>query len=101
MKIKHALEMDSPQIWKYETDQKDGVCVIAKEPMVIKFTFEFYGDKFFDVLEIEQLIDEMLKEPVSVEGAAQELGDIFKDYEVTASGRSAGHGWITSIQQPI
>jgi hypothetical protein len=99
MKIEHALKLPNSQQWKYETDIKNGVCAIANEDMVIKFSLEFFGSSFYDVLEIEKIINKLLDSPVSVEGAAHDLGTIFKGYRVTASGRSEGHGWITSSSQ--
>jgi len=84
------------QMWTYETDEKKGICIIAKDPMQIKFKFEACGRAFFDVLEIDAAIDELLKVPVSVEGIADQLKELFPSLSITASGRAFSHGWITT-----
>ena len=81
--------------WKYETDEKTGICVIAKDKMTIKFRFECTGDKFFDVLKIDEVIDALLKKPVSVEGIVVDLAIVFQGMKITGMGRAESHGWIT------
>ena len=84
------------QCWKYETDEKTGVCLIAKDEMKIKFCFESDGTEFLDVLKINEEIDSMLSNPVSVEGAADHLHGIWPFLTITAMGRAFSHGWITT-----
>lgn len=85
------------QNWQYETDEKEGICIIAKDKMVIKFHFEQENSNaFYDVLEIDAVIDGALKDPVSVEGMVDYLSDTFQGLTITAMGRAASHGWITS-----
>lgn len=85
------------QKWTYETDEKTGICIIAKDAMQIKFVFECRAtNKFFDVLKIDKVIEDKLKEPVSVEGMADYLHSVFPSLTITATGRAFSHGWITS-----
>jgi hypothetical protein len=84
------------QNWKYETDEFSGTCIIAKDDMTIKFVFEHYGNKFFDVIKIDEQIDKLLLEPVSVEGIADDLAAFLPGVTVTAMGRAFSHGWITA-----
>lgn len=71
--------------WIYETDEMDGVCIIAKDAMKIKFKFHSYSNEFHDVLKINQVIQEKLKEPVSVEGMADFLAVAFPELSITVS----------------
>lgn len=96
MIIEPEVETNHEQLWVYETDEKKGVCVIADDDMQIKFRFESDGTKFYDVLKIDAEIEKALREPVSVEGMADHLHDLFPMLDVTAMGRAFSHGWITS-----
>lgn len=82
--------------WVYESDEKVGICLLTGEPQTIQFKLECESDKFYDVMEIENYIDLVLKDPVSVESAADSVSKGFIDYKVTVRGRSINHGWITS-----
>lgn len=84
------------QNWKYETDEFKGVCEIARDVMVVKCVFECTSKSFFDVLQIDAFIRNLLECPVSVERLAEKLADAFPSLQVTVSGRAATHGWITS-----
>jgi hypothetical protein len=84
------------QVWRYETDELEGVCEIAHDKMVVKCTLATTSNKFFDVLEIDRLIRRLLESPVSVERLAEQLSDCFPDYSVVVAGRAKTHGWITS-----
>lgn len=83
-------------MWKYETDELEGVCEIAHDRMVVKCTLATTTNKFCDVLEIDRLIRRLLESPVSVERLAEQLSDCFPDYSVVVAGRAKTHGWITS-----
>ena len=94
--MKPVVDTKHKQHWKYETKQFTGVCVIAKDVMIIKCSFEYCAKKFFDVLEIDSLIKKRLKDPVSVEGMLDYLIPLFpKDMKITVSGCAKTHGWIT------
>lgn len=58
--------------------------------------FECTDNKFFDVLEIDAVIRERLKVPVSVERLAEQLSENFPGMRVTVNGRAKTHGWIRS-----
>ena len=95
------IRTETRQDWTYETDEKEGICIIAKDKMKIKFTFEAeHTNLFFDVLKIDEVIAEKLEEPVSVEGMADYLHGMFPSLKITTSGRAFSHGWITSIVHP-
>jgi hypothetical protein len=94
--MKTEVITENVQKWKYETDEFDGICVIAKDKMRIKFIFESCGKEFFDVLKINQVIETGLKNPVSVEFMADFLSTKFSGLLVTVLGRAESHGWITS-----
>lgn len=94
--MKPEVITKNKQQWSYETDEKYGICIIAKDKMTIKFRFECTGSEFYDVLKIDAVIDEKLKEPVSVEGMADYLIGVFPGLAVRVSGRADSHGWITS-----
>jgi hypothetical protein len=94
--MKTEVITENVQKWKYETDEFDGICVIAKDKMRIKFIFESCGKEFFDVLKINQVIETGLRNPVSVEFMADFLATQFRGLSVTVSGRAESHGWITS-----
>ena len=91
-----ALTLNHPQNWKYETDEFEGICEIARDVMVVKCSFECTSRSFFDVLQIDSYIRQLLDSPVSVERLAEQLADAFPSLQVTVSGRAATHGWITS-----
>lgn len=91
-----AIKTENPQIWKYETDEKKGICILANDDMQIKFRFEMTGNEFYDVLEIDAAIEDRLKLPVSVEGMADHLHVLFPLLTITAMGRAFSHGWISS-----
>ena len=91
-----TLTLNHTQSWKYETDQFEGVCEIARDVMVVRCAFECTSRSFFDVLQIDAFIRQLLESPVSVERLAEQLADAFPSLRVTVSGRAATHGWITS-----
>lgn len=84
------------QVWKYETDEFEGICEIAKDVMVVKCSFATTTRSFYDVLEIDRIIRGLLESPVSVERLAEQLAGIFPDLAVTVMGRAKTHGWITT-----
>lgn len=90
------IETKHEQLWRYETDEFSGTCIIANDEMTIKFIFEGEGSQFYDVLKIDGLIKSALKVPVSVEGMADLLADALPKLTVTALGRAASHGWISA-----
>lgn len=96
MSLKAEVKTEKPQRWKYETNEMNGICEIADEKMTIKFVFDTFGNEFYDVLKIDALIHEKLKTPCSVEGIVDEISKLLPGLNVSASGRSATHGWITS-----
>ena len=83
-------------MWKYETDEFEGICEIAHDVMVVKCVFATTTASFYDVLEIDRTIRGLLESPVSVERLAEQLANLFPDLAVTVMGRAATHGWITS-----
>ena len=95
--IEPEIKTEFPQNWKYETDLMDGICIIAKDKMQIKFVFECFSDKFYDVLKIDKEIKALLETPVSVEGMADSLHKLFPNAQIICSGRAESHGWITSV----
>ena len=94
--MERAVKTSRRMNWTYETDEMDGVCVIAMDAMKIKFKFQAFANEFFDVLKINEAISEQLKQPVSVEGITDFLSAQFPGMVVTVSGRAASHGWITA-----
>ena len=88
--------------WSYTTDDLVGQCIIAKERMVINFKFESAGmiREFYDVLEIDHLLQTLLEQPISVEGIVDDLAKQWPNLEITARGRAASHGWITANAMP-
>ena len=90
------FETRNYQQWRYETDEFKGTCIIANDEMTIKFIFEHAGRTFYDVLKIDEVIDQALLTPVSVEGMADLLAETFPGMTVTAMGRADSHGWIIS-----
>lgn len=90
------LKTNHKMLWRYETDEFRGTCVIAKDEMTIKFIFECESHEFYDVLKIDKMIEAELESPVSVEGIADKLADAFPGMTVTALGRAASHGWISA-----
>lgn len=95
-RMKKALELTKVSIWKYETDEFDGVCEIAHDKMTVRCVFEAFCRSFYDVLGIDGVIRYRLLSPVSVERLAEQLSDDFPDLRVTVFGRAATHGWISS-----
>lgn len=95
-KVKHTLELDRRQKWRYQTDEFHGICEIARDDMTVRVTFEAVSEKFYDVLAIDGVIKRALHQPVSVERLAEQLADVFPDLSVTVEGRAKTHGWITS-----
>lgn len=91
-----ALTLTQTQNWRYETDEFDGVCEIAKDAMTIKCVFECTSNVFQDVLLIDAVIRDRLQTPISVERLAEQLAGAFPEMRVTVSGRAKTHGWITS-----
>ena len=94
--ISHALTLEREQLWKYETDEFNGVCEIAHDVMTVKCVFEAITNSFYDVLQINSVIVHRLAVPVSVERLAEMLASDFPGLFVTVSGRAVTHGWITS-----
>ena len=94
------LIMDVELDWSYETDEFKGTCIIAKDEMQIKFVFYTTGKNFVDVLKIDEIIDELLREPVSVESMAQSLHAFLPYMKIKVMGRAVSHGWITAIVEP-
>lgn len=80
--------------WKYQTDDKFGICVIAKDKMTINFSFECFTKEIYDVLKIDKTIDDLLCDPVSVESALEYMKSLFPDMVITVRGRAESHGWI-------
>lgn len=80
--------------WKYQTDDKFGICIIAKDKMTINFKFECFTKEIYDVLKIDKAIDNLLENPVSVEGALEFMKSLFPDMLITVRGRAESHGWI-------
>lgn len=95
------IETKHKQIWRYETDEFIGTCIIANDEMTIKFVFECEGAEFYDVLKIDEVIDQALQVPVSVEGMADQLASQFPKLKVTAMGRAASHGWILATARGV
>ena len=91
-----ALTLNHQQNWKYETDEFEGICEIAHDVMVVKCVFEGSSNSFYDVLQIDAFIRQVLFSPISVERLAENLADAFPSLRVTVSGRAKTHGWITS-----
>ena len=96
LQVQTEIKTDFVQEWSYETDEMEGVCIIAKDTMQIRFRFEAISDSFYDVLKIDEAIRDKLKTPVSVEGMADYLHNLFPKMTVTALGRAASHGWISA-----
>jgi hypothetical protein len=94
--LSHVLSLDMTHRWRYETDEIEGVCEIAKDKMVVKCIFEVATKKFYDVLQIDAAIRRRLEEPVSVERLAEQLSEDVPGVQVTVMGRADTHGWITS-----
>ena len=90
-----ALTLNHQQNWKYETDEFQGICEIAHDVMVVKCVFEGTSSAFYDVLQIDVFIRQILGHPISVERLAEQLADAFPSLRVTVSGRAKTHGWIT------
>lgn len=80
--------------WSYQTDDMDGICIIAKDKMTINFKFETFAKEIYDVLKIDSSIKQMLENPVSVEGSQEHLKQLLPDMVVTVRGRAESHGWI-------
>lgn len=55
-KVKHTLELDRRQKWRYQTDEFHGICEIARDDMTVRVTFEAVSEKFYDVLAIDGVI---------------------------------------------
>lgn len=91
-----ALTLNHQQNWKYETDEFEGICEIAHDLMTVKCVFEGTSSSFYDVLQIDVFIRQVLGLPISVERLAESLADAFPTLKVTVSGRAKTHGWITS-----
>lgn len=94
--LSHVLSLEMTHRWRYETDEINGVCEIAKDVMVVKCIFEAVTKKFYDVLQIDEVIRRRLLEPVSVERLAEQLSEDVPGVQVTVMGRADTHGWITS-----
>ena len=90
------MSLSQTQSWKYETDEFTGICEIARDVMKVKCTFEATGTQFYDVLEIDVYIRQLLLSPVSVERLAEQLAEALPSLQVTVAGRAKTHGWITS-----
>ena len=91
-----TLSLNQTQSWKYETDEFTGICEIAKDVMKVKCVFESTDTQFYDVLEIDAYIRNLLLSPVSVERLAEQLSEGLPRMRVTVAGRAETHGWITS-----
>jgi hypothetical protein len=98
--LSHVLSLGMTHRWRYETDEMNGVCEIAKDVMVVKCVFETVTKKFYDVLQIDEAIRRRLLEPVSVERLAEQLSEDVPGVQVTVMGRADTHGWITSTALP-
>jgi hypothetical protein len=83
-------------VWKYETDEFEGICEIANDAMVVKCVFATTANSFYDVLAIDRTIRGLLESPVSVERLAEQLSNLYPELSVTVMGRARTHGWITS-----
>jgi hypothetical protein len=94
--ISTTLTLSKTQVWKYETDEFEGVCEIAHDKMVVKCVFSATTNAFHDVLQIDKVIRSLLQSPVSVERLAEQLSDAMPILGVTVMGRAKTHGWITS-----
>lgn len=92
--MKPELHLNQQINWTYQTDDMEGVCIIAKDKMTINFKFEAFTKDVYDVLKLDEMIRLILKVPVSVEGAQQELKEMFPDMKITVRGRAESHGWI-------
>lgn len=82
--------------WRYETDEFDGVCELAHDAFIVKCAFSCTGKKFYDVVMINGVIKAHLLKPTTVERLADHLSEEFPDVNVSVSGRSRSHGWITA-----
>jgi len=80
--------------WNYQTDDMNGICIIAKDKMTINFKFEAFTKEIYDVLKIDKVIQALLENPVSVEGSQEFLKNKFPTMVVTVRGRAVSHGWI-------
>lgn len=92
--MKPEIFLNSRVHWKYQTDDKFGICVIAKDKMTINFKFECFTKNVYDVLKIDYEIDNLLNDPVSVEGALEHMKSLLPDMKITVRGRAESHGWI-------
>lgn len=92
--MKPELHLNQQIYWTYQTDDMEGVCIIAKDKMTINFKFEAFTKDVYDVLKLDEMIKLILKVPVSVESAQQELKEMFPDMKITVRGRAESHGWI-------
>lgn len=92
--MKPEIHLNSKVHWKYQTDDMHGICIIAKDKMVLNVKFEAYARDIYDVIKLDNFIKLMLANPVSVEGTQQALKSAFPDMVITVRGRAESHGWI-------
>lgn len=97
--MEHAVKVDTRMKWSFETDELPGICVLADEPMVVVVRFEDYGNRFYDVLQMQHEIKARLLTPASVEGLCQFCVDIWPQLRITVRGRSETHGWIEVVRE--
>ncbi len=96
MPLNPEIQLGKKVHWTYQTDDMHGICIIAKDKMTINFKFEAFSKEIYDVLKIDMLIRKILENPVSVEGAQENLKSVFPGMEITVRGRADSHGWITA-----